>query len=63
MKSRELSRSKIGPFLLAYTDPYIDIEWEYQSSGRVGGWVGGWMDEHISITCIMFVCLDPFRFV
>ena len=21
------------------------------------------MDEHISITCIMFACLDPFRFV
>ena len=35
--------------------------------GRVGGCVrgrvGGWMDEHISITCIMFACLDPFRFV
>ena len=33
-------------------------------AGRsVRGCVGGWMDEHISITCIMFACLDPFRFV
>ena len=32
MKSREISRSKIGPFSLAYTDPYIIIGWEYQSS-------------------------------
>ena len=31
MKSREISRSKIGPFSLACTDPYIDIGWEYQS--------------------------------
>ena len=35
MKSREISRSKIGPFSLACTDPYIGIGWEYQS--RVGG--------------------------
>ena len=32
MKSREISRSKIGPFSLACTDPYIGIGWEYQSS-------------------------------
>ena len=32
MKSREISRSKIGPFTLACTDPYIGIGWEYQSS-------------------------------
>ena len=32
MKSREISRSKIGPFSLAYTDPYIGIGWEYQSN-------------------------------
>ena len=32
MKSREISRSEIGPFSLAYTDPYIGIGWEYQSS-------------------------------
>ena len=31
MKSREISQSKIGPFSLAYTDPYIGIGWEYQS--------------------------------
>ena len=33
MKSREISRSKIGPFSLACTDPYIHvgIGWEYQS--------------------------------
>ena len=31
MKSREISRSKIGPFSLAYTDPYIGIGWKYQS--------------------------------
>ena len=31
MKSREISRSKIGPFSLAGTDPYIGIGWEYQS--------------------------------
>ena len=31
MKSREISRSKIGPFSLACTDPYIGIRWEYQS--------------------------------
>ena len=31
MKSREISRSKIGPFSLACTDPYIGIGWEYQS--------------------------------
>ena len=32
MKSREISLSKIGPFSLACTDPYIGIEWEYQST-------------------------------
>ena len=32
MKSGEVSRSKIGPFPLACTDPYIGIGWEYQSS-------------------------------
>ena len=32
MKSREISRSKIGPFSLACTDPYIGIGWEYQSN-------------------------------
>ena len=32
MKSREISRSKIGPFSLACTDPYIAIGWEYQST-------------------------------
>ena len=32
MKSREVSRSKIEPFSLARTDPYIGIGWEYQSS-------------------------------
>ena len=32
MKSREISRSKIGPFALACTDPYIGIGWEYQSN-------------------------------
>ena len=26
MKSHEISRSKIGPFSLAYTDPYIGSE-------------------------------------
>ena len=31
MKSREISRSKIGPFSLACTDPFIGIGWEYQS--------------------------------
>ena len=31
MKSREISRSKIGPFSLACTDPYIGIWWENQS--------------------------------
>ena len=31
MKSREISRSKIGPFSLACTDPYIGIGWENQS--------------------------------
>ena len=30
MKSREISRSKIGPFSLACTDPYIGIGWENQ---------------------------------
>ena len=32
MKSREISRSKIEPFSLACTDPYIGIGWEYLSS-------------------------------
>ena len=32
MKSREISGSKIGPFLLACTDPYIGIGWENQSN-------------------------------
>ena len=32
MKSREISQSKIGPFSLACTDPYIGIGWECQSS-------------------------------
>ena len=31
MKSREISRSKIGQFSLACTDPSIGIGWEYQS--------------------------------
>ena len=31
MKSREISRFKIGPFSLACTDPYIGIGWENQS--------------------------------
>ena len=31
MKAREISRSKIGLFSLACTDPYIGIGWEYQS--------------------------------
>ena len=35
MKSREISRSKIGPFSLACTDPYIGIGWENQSSADV----------------------------
>ena len=34
MKSREISRSKIGPFSLACTDPCIGIGWEYQSSTK-----------------------------
>ena len=34
MKSREISRSKIGPFSLACTDPYIGIGWEYQSNRK-----------------------------
>ena len=41
MKSREISRSKIGPFSLACTDPYIGIGWEYQSVPNMaiyGGW-------------------------
>ena len=32
MKSREISRSKIGPFSLACTDPYKGKGWEYQSN-------------------------------
>ena len=32
MKSREISRSKIGPFALACIDPYIGIGLEYQST-------------------------------
>ena len=35
MKSREIPRSKIGPFPLACTDPYVDTGWEYQSKGSV----------------------------
>ena len=39
MKSREISRSKIGPFSLACTDPYISIGWENQPilNGRTLG--------------------------
>ena len=36
MKSREISWSKIGPFSLAYTDPYIGIGREYQSIFWIG---------------------------
>ena len=32
MKFREISRSKIGLFSLACTDPYIGIGWEHQSN-------------------------------
>ena len=32
MKSRDISRSKIGPFSLACTDLYIGIGWENQST-------------------------------
>ena len=35
MKSREISRSKLGPFSLACTDPYKGIGWEYQSSDPI----------------------------
>ena len=35
MKSREISRSKIGPFSLACTDPYRGIGWESQSNDRI----------------------------
>ena len=35
MKSREISRSKTGPFSLACTDPYIGIGWEYQSTSSL----------------------------
>ena len=35
MKSREISRSKIGPFSLTCTDPYIGIGWENQSMMEV----------------------------
>ena len=31
MKSREITRFKIGSFSLACTDPYIGIGWVYQS--------------------------------
>ena len=31
MKSREISRSKVGPFSLACTDPYTGVGWENQS--------------------------------
>ena len=43
MKSREISRSKIGPFSLACTDPYLGIGWEYQStfSGHIGSEILG----------------------
>ena len=34
MKSREISRPKIGPFSLACTDPYIDIGLENQSTTK-----------------------------
>ena len=37
MKSREISRSKIGPFSLAGTDPYIGIGSEYQSTKALEG--------------------------
>ena len=37
MKSRQISRSKIGPFSLACTDPYIGIGCEYQSNYLSGG--------------------------
>ena len=36
MKSREISRSKIGAFSLACTDPYMGIGWEYQSNSFGG---------------------------
>ena len=32
MKSRTISRSKTGLFSLAYTNPYVGIGWEYQST-------------------------------
>ena len=35
MKSREISRSEIGPFSLACTDPYIGIGWENQSNENI----------------------------
>ena len=36
MESREISRSKLGLFSLACTDPYIGIGWEYQSMFSAG---------------------------
>ena len=38
MKSREISRSKIGPFSLACIDPCIGIGWENQCSSRHWWW-------------------------
>ena len=38
MKSREISRSKIEPFSLACTVPYIGIGWEYQSIYQAEIW-------------------------
>ena len=38
LKSREISRSKTGPFSLACTDPYTGIVWENHSKGPQVGW-------------------------
>ena len=35
MKSRKISRSKIGPFSVASTDPYIGLGWEYKSTTTI----------------------------
>ena len=54
MKSREISRSKIGPFSSACTDPYIGIGWEYQSTRRSNVTLSqkAWLSEQLNAAYI-----------
>ena len=59
MKSREISRTKIGPFSLACTNPYIGIGWEYQSSSF---WHKKFIPKELSAPALgLYTCIKSWK--